>query len=519
MNSLIWGFILLTSAFIAPAIIPVSEAVEGVGPVLFLQSQEIPIEIYNPDSNTIFFNDFDLMHRQDGAVIVKKNNEKLVGLMFAVTGTLNGQDLIRFSDYWSWTWNVERHDFQTMGETRTKYYLTGNNNSANLPIDVNYGARYEANDPKQKYRVTNNTGGTITNAKFWFIQVLKPNDLVEFNRVQRFLQGEGQIHLKESDGVNLASKVLKINNKLIFDFEDLNTTGNFKVTDIYLGRADIIGKPNLVIAAVAVTKNNGVFPLGASVELDPTIFSTGNKFPNNFTNNFNVVNPQCMVSGLQPPRGCYADFDAETDNVDMNTYQLLSGVTAIPTDVNIVGIEVSVTAQTTGGLPCGDPEPIARLTVRLTGDANATFTVSKLNTWGCNEDLVTKTFGSSNDIWGKTWVREEFSDGNFASNIRFFQSVQSGGNFVNGVSHMTVAVFYTKKCVYPGSGDYDCNCTDYIPDQGTVNIGTTNLNVLNDDGNGILQVDDSIFAIDDIFIDRGCSVELIRGVGRLNTIS
>ena len=73
---------------------------------------------------------------------------------------------------------------------------------------------------------------------------------------------------------------IKFNQEYNFEFGDIINNG-FTINEFYIGDGTPIGKPNINITAIGFTKNNGNFPKGASVWIDPSIaFDTSNSAGN-----------------------------------------------------------------------------------------------------------------------------------------------------------------------------------------------------------------------------------------------
>lgn len=518
MNFAIIAFVLLSSVFVVGAFSPLVFISEPEEPVIFFQqSQTQDVNEYDPDLNTFTtWRGYEITHNDNGDIKIVNREGDTGRMLFAITGRSRGQSLIRTSRDFDWTWNLESEKLVLFDRNTFRYYLKGENGSSVLPIEQTWSF-YENNNPKLTYKITNNFQRT-TNTKFWFIFVLNVNDLVEFDGVQRLLSDNSFVRLTSADGINAKEKILKINQALGLDFEDLNANG-FEFTDLVLGKGEIIGKPNLVIVGIAVTKNNGVFPFGATVELDPTIFDTGEKFARKVYNEeSDWTNIAFMKTNRVIPKR-YAQVTLNNKDVDFNTFgkPVVSdgNVMNIPFGAEIHGIEVIVSAKMISGL-CGTPAETGELQVLMIvgGALHSTF---KFKTWTCGEGETIKIFGSPTDLWSfPDWNNMHFDQNNFVVRLRA-KSYTNGGQWGPapnaGVNYLKVKVYYSKNCFFLGPfflGPFDCNCSEGISAQaGDIDIGGKDFNI---SGEGTFEIRANITNISKMNVQSTCRVDKFDGV-------
>lgn len=509
MNFLIVVFLLGALTLTATAILPVF-VIEEPEPQVLLFQEAREINEYQRNTFTTW-RGYSINHNENGDSKISFEGDETT-MMFAFTGTFGGQPITRTSRDFNWSWGIFAEDLNLFNRIATRYKLVGINDSARLPMTQSWDF-YENNYPKLTYSINNNLG-LITDAKFWFVHVLNKNDLVEFDGVKRLLSDNSFVRLTN---INDREKIIRIKNSLGFDFSDLNKNG-FEFTDLVLGKGEIIGKPDLVIAGIGVTKNNGVFPLGASVELDPTIFDTGERFA---LQSYNAQSDWAFIQNLKrnlavPNR--YATVTLTSKRVDLNQFgRPVSDGNAmlIPFGAEIQGIELIVSAKMISGL-CGTPAELGTLDVLMAVDG-ALHSISKDRTWSCTEGETIKIYGSPTDLWGFNaigdWNNMHFDYNHFFARITTISYANGGqwGPAPNaGVNFMKLKVYYSENCFFdPFNLDFfDCNCTQSISAQaGDIDLGDRIFNVINDDGNSSLEIRANLTNISKTAIETSCRVE------------
>jgi len=199
--------------------------------------------IYNLSDNKKFVNVYD------------RHGNYMSSFGFAITGTIGGQNYEVSSLSYDWTWNKKINE--------TEAYFEGDNNN-NFHWVQKYHLYPEKNMKIENY-VENNVAD-ITNGKFWYIQTVNQSENVTWNGHTYSL---GSTHHLEGNYDKILPNVI-FPDYYVFNYRDLIENG-FNITDIYIGDGSVVGADGTWILAVGVTKNNGNFPKGASVTLDPTI--------------------------------------------------------------------------------------------------------------------------------------------------------------------------------------------------------------------------------------------------------
>lgn len=518
MNLVIVGFLVLSTIFVGAAVAPSIFLVEqDKDPVIFFQEEQefVPFvnqtildsNEYDPDRNTFStWRNFDFTHNDKGDVDIFIERQKTT-MMFAITGNASGQPFVTTSRDFSWNWNVETEDLNLFDRITHRYTLTGKNRG-----DLNMTQSwffYENNYPKVTYTVNNNLT-EITDTTFWFVYVLNVNDLVEFDEIKRLVNNNSFVRL---NNINDREKILNFHDTIGIDWSDLNATG-FETTDILLGKGDIIGKPDLIVAAFGVTKNNGVFPLGATVELDPTIFNTTDKFAfQAYNESFDWINIVRLKRNLPLPNR-YAQVTLNGKRVDLNQFgrpDFSDGNNMeIPFGAEIRGIEVLISAKMIAGL-CGTPAETGTLQVRMLVDGSVHSTL-KFNTWSCTEGEVTKIYGSPTDLWSADWNNTHFDYNTFVLSILtsgFTNGGQWGPPPNAGVNFAKLKVYYSQNCFYSGLFDFDCNCSEGISSQpGDIDLTGNDFNIA---GEGTFEIRTNITNIGTTNVESTCRVDKFDG--------
>jgi hypothetical protein len=221
----------------------------------------IDSDIYNYNSETKVMTDSTgLTFKTETNGVITVNDEKY--LAFAIKGTIGGTKYTYTSMDFSWTWH--------MNQTDNDYVFWAENDNPNF-IWRQYYYFYE--DPlkpmKIKHYLENNLND-ITNARMYYLTNVIDSDEIEFNETRYKVGNIKPLYLQG----NFNDKVSNVNFNTIFDFNfrDL-IEKNFTINEFYIGSGSIINYPGIDIMAIGFTKNDGFFPKGTSIEIDPT-FST-----------------------------------------------------------------------------------------------------------------------------------------------------------------------------------------------------------------------------------------------------
>ncbi len=175
---------------------------------------------------------------------------------FGITGDVGG-NYYRYTTL-NFTWNWSSKSNVSTGE----YVFSAYNNNPNFNWTQEYHF-YSNQSMKIKNKIANDIAN-INNTKFWFIQLVGPEDGIWFNGTR---YNENTSLTGEFD--SLIPKV-KFEDYYVFDYQDL-LNNSFNITDFYLGDGSVIGVDGQRILAVGITKGTGFFPNGASVTVDPSV--------------------------------------------------------------------------------------------------------------------------------------------------------------------------------------------------------------------------------------------------------
>ncbi len=220
-----------------------------------------------------------LEFRTDGSGVVKlfKNGDYLAQFGFTLKGTVNSQQ--KFLNSWStsWTWEV-------LSNTDSNVTVLGSTNWQGLE----WKQRWFFSDTEQKFAnyLTNNTGFDITNTSFYYVVRFDPTNVSCLQYVDN--DGMEKQYCFEQDKTitqNLGQYLKRISFMgTVFNFQDLVDAG-FEFNYLFAGQ---LGNVKSSLAGqgfiIGVTKNDGLFPNGASIELDPSVVDSSSLRKNNFGN-------------------------------------------------------------------------------------------------------------------------------------------------------------------------------------------------------------------------------------------
>ena len=192
--------------------------------------------------------------------VITINDERY--LAFALKGIVGGNEIKRTSMDFSWTWHME--------ESNGDYIFWAENDNPNFIWKQYYYFYKDHTKPMKIKHYLENNLADITNAQIYYLTNVLPEDSIEYNGTSYLVNDYMGLH-KQGEFNDLIS-VINFNSEYGFNFEDLVDNG-FDINEFYIGSGSVIGKPNIDITAIGFTKNNGNFPKGGSVWVDPT-FST-----------------------------------------------------------------------------------------------------------------------------------------------------------------------------------------------------------------------------------------------------
>ena len=193
--------------------------------------------------------------------VITINNER--SLAFALKGMVGETEYTYTSMDFGWTWH--------MNESNGNYTFWAENDNLNFIWRQYY---YFYKDPSKPLKIKHyleNNWNNISNAQMYYLINVLPTDTIEYNETSYLVNDYMGLH-KQGNFTDLIS-IINFNAEYDFRFEDLVDKG-FDINEFYIGSGSVVGKPNINITAIGFTKNNGNFPEGTSVLVDPT-FSTG----------------------------------------------------------------------------------------------------------------------------------------------------------------------------------------------------------------------------------------------------
>lgn len=189
--------------------------------------------------------------------VITINDERY--LAFGLKGTIDGNEIKKTSMDFSWTWHVE--------EDNGDYVFWAENDNPNFIWRQYYYFYEDYSKPMKIEHYLENNLNDITNAQMYYLTNVLPTDEIEYNETRYLVSDYMGLH-KQGNFNDLVSTI-NFNAEYDFNFEDLVDDG-FEINEFYIGSGSVIGKPNVNITAVGFTKNNGNFPKGSSVWIDPT---------------------------------------------------------------------------------------------------------------------------------------------------------------------------------------------------------------------------------------------------------
>lgn len=204
----------------------------------------------------------------NGLVDIQRNGKNLAELGFTLKGTVNAQQ--RFLNSWStdWTWIV-------LSNTDSNVSLLGSTNWQGLEWVQRWD--FTKTDQKFSHALTNNTGFNVTNTSFYYVTRFNSANVECLKYLNH--QGQGREFCFEQDfstTQDLEQYLKRIEfGKTYFNFQDLTDSG-FQFNYLFAGQLNN-AHPSLIGNGfiVGVTKNNGFFPNGSRIVLDPSIIDSG----------------------------------------------------------------------------------------------------------------------------------------------------------------------------------------------------------------------------------------------------
>ena len=210
---------------------------------------------YNPISKIMTDNN-GLEFQTEPSGVITIDNDRF--LAFALTGKVGGSEYTYTSMDFNWDWSIEQNG--------DDYIFYAVNDHQDFVWEQFY--YFSPKKPmKLEHKISNNLAD-ISDVQMFYLLSVENDDLVEFNN-SSYLVGDVIPQHFTGDFSNL-NKKFYFNEEYLFGFEDIYNEG-FMINEFYLGNASVIGYPSFNMMAVGFTKNNGFFPKGTSVVVDPIV--------------------------------------------------------------------------------------------------------------------------------------------------------------------------------------------------------------------------------------------------------
>ncbi len=231
----------------------------------------------NGDVHSITQGNLKFVTDPSGLVKLFKNEDYFGSFGFTLKGTVNSQT--RFLNSWSteWTWEV-------LSNTDSNITVLASTNWQGLE----WKQRWFFSDTEQKFsnHLTNNTGFDVTDTRFYYVVRLDPANVSCLQYIDN--QGRENEYCFEQDITiteNLEQYLKRISfEETVFNFQDLMSSG-FEFKYLFAGQLNNV-HPSLAGQGfiIGVTKNEGLFPDGASIELDPSVIDSSDISLKNYGN-------------------------------------------------------------------------------------------------------------------------------------------------------------------------------------------------------------------------------------------
>ena len=210
-------------------------------------------------SNGVMTDNTNLTYETNINGVVTVNDERF--LAFALKGTYAGTDYTYTSMDYEWTWT------HTVDGTDHTFEAINNNDNF---VWKQYWYFHENEPMKIEHYLKNNYPQSITDMEMYYITSVDDTDTIQYDGNDYQVGDVKPIFIQKD--LNDIEASINFNDEYDFNFLDIVSEG-FDINEFYLGSGSVIGYPAIDIMAVGFTKNNGIFPAGAEVWIDPT-FST-----------------------------------------------------------------------------------------------------------------------------------------------------------------------------------------------------------------------------------------------------
>ncbi|KKL84104.1 hypothetical protein LCGC14_1968080, partial [marine sediment metagenome] len=213
-----------------------------------------------------------------GRVDVFRNDTHLGEFAFSLAGTINGTP--RFLNSWDadWAWQV-------LSNVDNNITILGSTNWQGLEWEQYWF--FSETEQKFAHFVENQTGFDSTDTKMYFVVNVDNVNVECINYVDN--QNQGQEFCFEQD-IEITQNLEQYLNRInfvdtLFNFQDLIDSG-FEFDYLFAGWLNNANAnlPSTNGFIIGVTKNNGLFPNGARVVLDPSIIDTSALSKTNYGN-------------------------------------------------------------------------------------------------------------------------------------------------------------------------------------------------------------------------------------------
>lgn len=290
--------------------------------------------------------------KNNGYLAMKKPGQLLHYFGFALSGTYQNNNYFYSVDQGTWKWSKTNYTYSSKkgnetdnyNSTYTVFYHAVNFSGIlvknNLQVEQRYTFR-EHEPVKITIFLNHSLQRNITNTTFWFFYQVYQNQVIYANQRQYRINISDRLHYTQNlegllPGISLPG--------YMFQFQDL-LDNNFVITDFYLGNGNILNRVGKGILALGITKNNGNFPPGMMIEIDPS--STGNIYPKSYGSIYNQWS--------NPENALLSDNIRATETTVGDREDYYNFTFNIPENATIQGIEVYVEACNSR-ISCSSPD-------------------------------------------------------------------------------------------------------------------------------------------------------------------
>ncbi len=354
-----------------------------------------------------------------GLVKLFRNGNFLGSFGFALKGNVNSQE--RFLASWSTTWS-----WQVLSNTDSNVTVLGSTSWQGLDWEQSWF--FSETEQKFANRLTNNTGFDVIDTSFYYVVRFDPANVSCLQYVDNF--GVGREYCFEQDITitqNLGQYLKRINFvDTVFNFRDLVDSG-FEFNYLFAGQLNNVN-PTMAGQGfiIGVTKNNGLFPNGASIVLDPSVIdssplsktSYGNTIVRDSSGSIWVVHEE-TVSASNTDVFISKSID---NGLTFTTFNLTNS-----TDFNFSLVHIDI--NSTDGLIIGYDKTII-------ADNNTQFFITTCSAGGCDAASEFLT-----DIDVSQCGATDCTNGNITVDVNDFTHV----------TYVGASVFYRRNTGYVGS--------------------------------------------------------------------